>query len=51
MKVCIVNGFESVNATDMDHHIQYESVTPGSFYTSYCGIICHILHILNSFTE
>jgi hypothetical protein len=37
----IVSGFESVNATDMDHHIQYGSVTLDSFYTSYSGILGH----------
>ena len=38
-----MHRFENVSATDMDHHIQYESVKPDSFYTSFSGIVCHIL--------
>jgi hypothetical protein len=42
VRVCIVNGFESVNDTDVDLHIQYESITPDSFYAAYSGIMGHI---------
>jgi hypothetical protein len=42
VRVWIVNGFESVNVTDVDLHIQYERVTPDSFCAPHSGIMGNI---------